>query len=72
MLAAACSSAAAPIADTPSATRSTPSPSVAASVAGPATVPEVLDFEAPALAGGTLKGADYSGKDLAIWFWAPW
>jgi hypothetical protein len=35
-------------------------------------VAELLDFTAPALGGGTLRGADYVGKDVAIWFWAPW
>jgi hypothetical protein len=35
-------------------------------------IPEILDFEAPLLAGGTLRGADYAGKDVAFWFWAPW
>lgn len=35
-------------------------------------VPEVLDFEAPLLGGGSLKGADLAGKDVAFWFWAPW
>jgi hypothetical protein len=37
-----------------------------------ATVPEVLDFEAPLLGGGSLQGADLAGKDVAFWFWAPW
>ena len=35
-------------------------------------VAEVLDFTAPRLGGGTVEGADYAGKDTAIWFWAPW
>jgi hypothetical protein len=35
-------------------------------------IPEVLDFTAPRLGGGTVEGADYAGKDTAIWFWAPW
>jgi hypothetical protein len=35
-------------------------------------VPEVLDFELPLLAGGTLDGAELAGKDVAFWFWAPW
>ena len=35
-------------------------------------LPEVLDFSAPQLGGGTVDGARYAGKDLAIWFWAPW
>ncbi|MGH2634535.1 MAG: hypothetical protein ACRDHU_00040 [Actinomycetota bacterium] len=35
-------------------------------------VAEVLDFSSPKLGGGTVRGADYAGADLAIWFWAPW
>lgn len=38
----------------------------------PAGIPEILEFEAPLLGGGTLRGADYAGKDVAFWFWAPW
>lgn len=33
---------------------------------------KMLSFSAPALGGGTIEGADYVGKDVAIWFWAPW
>jgi hypothetical protein len=33
---------------------------------------KVLRFEAANLAGGVVRGADYAGKDVAIWFWAPW
>ncbi len=33
---------------------------------------QVLNFEAPNLAGGVLRGADYVGRDVALWFWAPW
>jgi hypothetical protein len=32
----------------------------------------VLRFEAPDLARGVIRGADYAGKDVALWFWAPW
>jgi hypothetical protein len=35
-------------------------------------VPEVLDFSAPKLGGGTVNGAVYAKADVAIWFWAPW
>ena len=38
----------------------------------PAAVPEVLDFTADRLGGGTIEGAQYAGAPLAIWFWAPW
>ena len=33
---------------------------------------EVLDFTLPAVDGGQIRGRDYSGKALALWFWAPW
>jgi len=54
-----------------------PSPSAAPAdpIAGTgpaASVPEVLDFSAPQLGGGTLEGASFAGEDDAIWFWAPW
>jgi len=39
-------------------------------VGGP--VPEVLRFSAPRLGGGTVEGEDFSGQDVALWFWAPW
>ena len=42
------------------------------SSAGAEPLPEVLDFSAPMLGGGTVGGSRYVGKDLAIWFWAPW
>jgi hypothetical protein len=35
-------------------------------------VPEVLRFSAPRLSGGTVEGEDFAGRDVAIWFWAPW
>lgn len=32
----------------------------------------VLTFTAPKLGGGTIEGADFAGRDVAFWFWAPW
>lgn len=32
----------------------------------------LLTFSAPAVGGGVIDGQDYSGQDVAIWFWAPW
>jgi len=40
--------------------------------ASPGGVVELLDFTAPLLGGGTLRGSDFAGEDVAIWFWAPW
>jgi hypothetical protein len=37
-----------------------------------APTPDVLRFSAPRLGGGTIEGEDYSGRDVALWFWAPW
>jgi hypothetical protein len=65
---AACASATSGVADAPTATP----PAPASRGGGPVTVPEVLDFTAPKLGGGDIVGADYAGKALAIWFWAPW
>lgn len=39
---------------------------------GGGKVPEVLRFSAPRLGGGTVEGKDFSGEDVALWFWAPW
>ncbi len=33
---------------------------------------EILDFTAPKLGGGQIVGSEFAGKDIAIWFWAPW
>jgi hypothetical protein len=33
---------------------------------------KILRFEAPNLAGRVIRGAEYAGKDVAMWFWAPW
>jgi hypothetical protein len=35
-------------------------------------VAEVLRFSAPRLGGGMIEGEDFSGRDTAFWFWAPW
>ncbi len=39
---------------------------------GDGSVPEVLRFSAPRLGGGTVDGEEFSGGDVALWFWAPW
>lgn len=62
---------------TSSPTRTTaPSTGTSSTVPGSTTpaapVVELLDFEYPLLGGGTLRGADLAGKDVAFWFWAPW
>ena len=35
-------------------------------------VADVLDFTLPGVTGPQVRGADYAGKSLALWFWAPW
>lgn len=39
---------------------------------GAAAVPEALRFTAASIDGARVVGADYAGKDVALWFWAPW
>ncbi|MEO7369525.1 MAG: hypothetical protein ABI949_05935 [Ilumatobacteraceae bacterium] len=36
-----------------------------------ATVPQSLAFSAPRVGGGTIDLADYAGKPVLLWFWAP-
>jgi hypothetical protein len=31
-----------------------------------------LDFTVPAVGGGQVEGGELAGRDLALWFWAPW
>ena len=38
----------------------------------PGQVPRELEFTAPRLGGGTIRGATFAGQDLVVWFWAPW
>ena len=35
-------------------------------------VPEALAFTATTVEGEPFEGADHSGQDLMVWFWAPW
>ena len=35
-------------------------------------VAEALDFTAPLVGGGQLDGGDLAGRDVVLWFWAPW
>jgi thiol-disulfide isomerase/thioredoxin len=38
---------------------------------GPASV-AALDFRLPTVDGGQLDGSTLAGRDVALWFWAPW
>ena len=31
-----------------------------------------LDFSAKTVAGGQIEGGDLAGRDVVLWFWAPW
>ncbi len=33
---------------------------------------DALDFSATTVGGGEIRGADYAGSPLIVWFWAPW
>ena len=55
-------------------------PAVGAAVSAPGTtpaaadhsaVPESLNFSAPRVGGGTINMADFAGKPVLLWFWAP-
>lgn len=37
-----------------------------------ADLPGGLDFSGPNVTGGDIEATSYTGKDLALWFWAPW
>jgi len=44
-----------------------PEPAITATEAAP----EVLQFTAPLLGGGTLGFTQFAGRTVAMWFWAP-
>ncbi len=46
-------------------------PTAAATAPGPAAVPDSLAFAASRVGGGTVNLADYAGKPVLLWFWAP-
>lgn len=56
----------APTAPTAAPSSSTPEPSPEMKV------PKELRFSAPLLEGGRFRGQEYAGRDVALWFWAPW
>jgi hypothetical protein len=35
-------------------------------------ISDFYDFAATTLDGDRIDGSDYRGKQLALWFWAPW
>lgn len=79
---AACGPSAPETADAPSPADAAPAPDAASApgaVPSGAATPTVLAGAAPApfatvalVGGGQLDGGDLAGRDLALWFWAPW
>jgi hypothetical protein len=57
--------------ETPASPAAVTTPAPAAATAATST-PKVLDFTAPKLGGGQVVGSELVGRDLAIFFWAPW
>ena len=47
-------------------------PSDAAPPADGAGAAPHLDFTAPTVGGDDVEGADYAGRPVVLWFWAPW
>jgi hypothetical protein len=47
-------------------------PTGADTATGEPPIPEILDFEARLVGGGTIRGAELAGAPVAVWFWAPW
>jgi hypothetical protein len=47
-------------------------PAPSSTTVSPAGSPRELRFTEPRLGGGTVRGADFAGHDLVMWFWAPW
>jgi hypothetical protein len=35
-------------------------------------VPAALDWQVDRLGGGQIDGGDLAGRDVVLWFWAPW
>jgi hypothetical protein len=46
-------------------------PDSTAAASGRSAVPESLAFTAPRVGGGTIDMADFAGKPVLLWFWAP-
>lgn len=60
----------------PSASAAVPAPTMTEGTSTPdrpaGTVPEVLDFTAQTVDGGTFDGSTLAGTPAVVWFWAPW
>lgn len=50
-----------------------PGPPPEQATAAPAADSDFYDFTATRLGGGSqVTGSELQGKDVALWFWAPW
>ena len=60
----------------PSASAMAPAPTVtgepSATDSPAGTLPEVLDFTAQTVDGGTFDASTLAGTPVVVWFWAPW
>jgi hypothetical protein len=61
----------APAAGAGVAVATTPASTTPAAAPSGGAVPESLAFSAPRVGGGTVNLADYAGKPVLLWFWAP-
>jgi hypothetical protein len=60
-----------PPAAAPAASASASAATTPATAPGSSSVPDSLAFSAPRVGGGTVNLADYAGKPVLLWFWAP-
>ena len=44
---------------------------IATTSTAPGAAPQSLNLRAPQVGGGTINLADYAGKPVLLWFWAP-
>jgi hypothetical protein len=51
---------------------SSPSPSPTPTEEPSPDLTRILDFAGPAVGGGQIRGEDYAGQDVVLWFFAPW
>lgn len=56
----------------PPAAANSPTTAAPSPGAGQAAVPELLRFTAAGVDGGQVDGSAFAGRDVALWFWAPW
>jgi hypothetical protein len=74
LLAAACSAPAGDVAAPTTGTPDGPSPAGGGAQQTETAdgVPAALDWSVDRLGGGQIDGGDLAGRDVVLWFWAPW